>query len=246
MFWDRALVGGPAIKLMPTYFASMPWVTTGATLNGVLQRVNPLATKTSIGCVRKCSFCAVPRIEGKLKELSDWPDLPVICDNNLLACSVEHFDRVIDRLKKHNEVDFNQGIDARLLTSHHAGRFAELNRPIIRLALDSMDYACQWQSAYDILRHAGLPKKLIRSYALIGFDSGPEEAWRRCEWIAGHGIKALPMWFHTLNQLKPNIVTSAQETLGWTDRERKLIMQYYYQRGKRRALILKDYGWRLR
>jgi len=245
IFWDKAIVGGPAVQLMPDFFNGMPWVKVENSANGIMQKINPMATKTSTGCIRKCRFCAVPNIEGNLIELKDWPDLPIITDNNLLACSKNHFNRVVDRLKKFKEVDFNQGVDARLLKHFHAERFAELKNPIIRLSLDSMDYVDDWEKAYKLLRKAGLNKKHIRSYALIGYDSGPEEAWYRCEWIASHGIKSLPMWFHRLDQLERNITTKDQKILGWTDYERKLIMQYYYQRGKRRALLLKNYDWRI-
>ncbi len=236
---------------MPDFFNGVEHVSVGPWhALGVLQKVNPLATKTTMGCIRRCEFCAVPKIEspyfqGGFKELDDWPDLPVLVDNNILAASLKHFDKVIDRLKHHETPDFNQGIDARLLKKYHTDRFAELKKPIIRLALDSMDCIESWEKAYRLLRKSGLPKKSIRSYALIGFDSCPEEAWERCEWVNGHGIKVLPMWFHSLRCLKKNSVSKNQTKLGWTDRERKLIMQYYYQRGKKRALILKDYGWRL-
>lgn len=250
-FWDKVVVGGPAVSLMPDFFNGVEHVSVGPWhALGVLQKVNPLATKTTMGCIRRCEFCAVPKIEspyfqGGFKELDDWPDLPVLVDNNILAASLKHFDKVIDRLKHHETPDFNQGIDARLLKKYHTDRFAELKKPIIRLALDSMDCIESWEKAYRLLRKSGLPKKSIRSYALIGFDSCPEEAWERCEWVNGHGIKVLPMWFHSLRCLKKNSVSKNQTKLGWTDRERKLIMQYYYQRGKKRALILKDYGWRL-
>lgn len=250
-FWDKVVIGGPAVSLMPDFFNDVEYVSVGPwRMPGVLQRVNPLATKTTMGCIRRCKYCAVPKIEspyfkGGFKELDDWPDLPIICDNNLLAASIKHFDKVIDRAKHHEGVDFNQGIDARLLRKHHADRFAEIKKPIIRLALDSMEYVESWVKAYRILRNAGLPKKAIRSYALIGFNSGPEEAWQRCVWISDHGICALPMWYHSLDSLESNYVSANQEALGWIDFERKLIMQYYYQRGKRRAMILKDYGNRL-
>jgi hypothetical protein len=223
------ILGGPAVYLMPDYFKDFENVEIGPFYKNVLQRVNPLATRTTVGCPNACSFCGVRKFEPSFDELIDWPDLPMLCDNNLLAASRDHFDKVIDRLKRHEWCDFNQGIDARLLTAYHASRFAELKKPIIRLALDSMAYLDQWEKAFDHLRAAGLPKKSIRSYALIGFNSGPAEAWDRCRWIENHGIKALPMWFHPLNALEKNKVTNTQEELGWNDSERLNIMGWFYK-----------------
>lgn len=224
--WDTAIVGGPGVYLMPSFFDGMDHVSIGYDFPGVLQRVNPMATRTTTGCVRRCPFCAVRTIEGRFKELDDWPNLPILADNNLLAAGREHFDRVIDRLKQWGWADFNQGLDARLLSSYHAHRIAEIKKPIVRLALDSINYAEQWGVAFDVLREAGITLKSIRSYALIGFDSDPSEAWQRCEWIEKHGIKVLPMWFHALDQLEKNIVTDAQAELGWNDYERRRIMQW--------------------
>lgn len=195
-----------------------------------------------VGCIRNCEFCGVDKIEPSFNELTDWPDLPIICDNNLLAASHKHFDRVIDRLKKHDWCDFNQGIDARLLKPYHASRFAELKSPVLRLALDSMDYSDSWEKAFDILRKAGLPKSSIRSYALIGFDSGPNEAWERCQWIESHGIKVLPMWFHPLNALEKNAVTDDQKLLEWDKYQQGEIMEWHYQRGKKHATKVKNRG----
>ncbi len=259
-FWDRAVVGGPAVGLMSGFFGDLDFVSVGPWhMPGVLQRVNPLATKTTMGCIRNCDFCAVPKTESPyfksgFRELDDWLDLPVLIDNNLLAASKKHFNRVIDRLKKHklpldsngSTADFNQGLDARLLKKHHAERIAEIKKPLIRLALDSWGSVDQWRSAFEKLRKAGLPKRSIRSYVLIGFDSGIEDAWDRCVYVNSFGIKVLPMWFHALDALENNTVTEDQEKLGWTDTDRKLIMQYYYQRGKGRATILSKYGDRLK
>lgn len=237
IFWETAVVGGPAVELMPGYLSGLDHVTIGYDYPGVLQKINPTATRTTIGCVRKCGFCGIGKglIEpGGLKCLDDWPDLPTICDNNILASPTEHFDRVIDRLKKHKDVDFNQGIDARLLTKYHAKRLSELKikKHSIRLALDEIKYADGWLIAFDKLRSAGIAKSKISSYALIGFNSDPKEAWFRCEWIEKQGVKALPMWFHKLDQLKKNIVTKDQKALGWNDYERRRIMQWFYKHKK--------------
>lgn len=238
--YNRIIVGGPAVYLMPDFFTGMDvWV--GGESPGVIQRINPMATKTTTGCIRKCRYCAIPKIEGKLKELPDWPDLPVIMDNNILAASEDHFNKVLDRLVKWKGVDFNQGLDSRLLTNHHAQRFSELKSPIIRLAFDSGDGYDTWAEAMGKLTDAGVPIRDIRTYALVGYDTGPKEAWERCEIIAAYGIKASLGWFHTLDAMERNIVTKEQASLGWTDPERKKIMQFFYQyKHKRNSCTAND------
>jgi hypothetical protein len=232
-FGIDARVGGPATKLMPNYFEDIPNIQVGGEIEGVLQRHNPQATFTSRGCIRRCGFCGVGMMEGPLRPLEDWPDLPTICDNNLFACPQSHFDRVIERLKQWGYADFNQGLDPRLLTEYHAQRLKEIGRPVIRLALDHPREYGEWDKAYQCLRRAKFPKALIRSYVLIGYDSDPSEAWQRCEWVyQNYKIKPLPMWFHALNALKRNQVTKHQEELGWNDYERRRIMQWYYQHKK--------------
>lgn len=230
--WDRAVVGGPAVQLMPDYLKGLPnvRVDTGD-LPGVLQRVNPFATRTTTGCVRRCGFCGIGqgRIEARgFMELHDWPDLPLVCDNNLLAASIEHFDRVMDRLERHVGVDFNQGMDARLLDDHHAKRLSRLRKPAIRLALDHIGTADVWSAAYERLLRNGCKKSWISSYALIGFNSDPSEGWERCEFIQKH-CNCLPMWFHELDALARNGVTDRQKALGWSEKERLRIMRRFYK-----------------
>ena len=238
----RVRIGGPAVSLMPEFLAGCG-AEIGGQYPGVLQKFNPLATRTSVGCIRLCKFCSVPIIEGlptlmefgkRQAELQDWPDLPVIADNNLLANSVKHFDRVCDRLEKHPWCDFNQGTDARLVTDHHAERLARLPRGVIRLALDSMSYADAWERAFERLRKAGVPKKNIRSYVLCAWPEAqipatPDQAWTVCKFVEDHGVKPLPQWFHGLDALEHNVVTDAQQKLGWTDYERRRLMQWFYQ-----------------
>lgn len=236
----RVRIGGPAVALMPQFLAECG-AEVGGEYPGVLQKFNPLATRTSVGCIRQCSFCSVPIIEGlpvlqktgkRQAELQDWPDLPVIADNNLLANSAAHFDRVCDRLEKFEWCDFNQGTDARLVTQHHAERLARLKRPIVRLALDSMSYADAWERALEILIRAGVAKRNIRTYALCGFGTAPDTSWAVCNYIEACGVKVLPQWFHELNALEHNIVTERQAQLGWNDYERRRLMAWFYQHRK--------------
>ncbi len=226
-FTHRWIVGGPAVRLMPDYDLDNAHV--GDDMPGVLQRVNPQATRTTEGCTRNCHFCGVRQIEGEFQELSDWPDLPIVCDNNLLAASEGHFARVIQRLRGHEFCDFNQGLDARLLTMFHARLLATLNKPILRMALDHDRDREAWAQAYDRLRSVGIVKAAIRSLILCGFDGGPGEDRDRCEFVEGFGIKASPMWFHELDSLEFNPVTPKQQSLGWTKTKRRELMCWYYQ-----------------
>lgn len=242
LLWDRAVVGGSAVDLMPGFFDGLNHVSVRHHRPGVLQRVHPMATRTTLGCPNKCRFCAIGRglVEGGgFRELADWPDLPVIVDNNLFAASANHFDRVMDRLERWGWCDFNQGVDCRLLTEHHAERIARIKRPVVRLALDSMRQADAWEPAMGRLLRAGVPLHAVRSYALVGFDTDPEEAWCRCRWIEGFGVKALPMWFHRLDSLTHNVVTAEQQAMGWTDTERLRLMQWFYKHRDRNARVRK-------
>jgi hypothetical protein len=237
LFVERWVAGGPAVRLMPEFLCGLPAVTvdTGS-FAGVLQRVNRNATRTTVGCVRRCQFCAVPRTEGALVELDEWPDLPIVCDNNITAASHEHFDRVMDRLDNHDAPEFNQGIDCRLLTDHHAERIGRHRGMRVRLALDRVDERDAWDLAWGKLRKYNTAKARISSYVLCAFDSGVDDAWERCEWVERHGALAMPMWYHALDATEYNAVTEAQKGLGWTKKAQRDIMGYYWQhRGKRNA-----------
>ena len=236
MFTDRWVVGGPSVYLMPDYVLGNTHGNCEIRREcvGVLQRINPQATRTTIGCIRRCEFCGVRQIEGRFEELPDWPDLPILCDNNLLAAHHRHFDRVIDRLTVHGWCDFNQGLDARLLTPYHAKRIAEIGKPLVRLALDHDRDRESWATAVETLLDAGVAKSRIRSYVLCGFAGSPADDWDRCEYVESFGPMALPMWYHRLDCLVANKVTPQQRDLGWTDRERRALMGWYYKhRGQR-------------
>jgi len=212
--------GGPAVALNPSVLSGVAEV--GGEISA-LWRHNPDATFTSRGCIRKCSFCAVPKIEGELVELDDWPIRPVICDNNLLACSQSHFDRVIDRLKGIKDIDFNQGLDARLLTEYHAGRLAELKLKYVRLAWDHIKTEKQFLRAFQILRDAGIPPSRIRVYVLFGFHDTPEDTLYRFRTI--RKLKALP----NPQRYQPVDAKTKNEYVdsNWTDRELKRYARYW-------------------
>ncbi len=211
--------GGPAVSLMPDFLR--PVAELGGEVDA-LPHHNPQAVFTSRGCIRRCSFCAVPRIEGELRELDDWPVRPIICDNNLLACSVAHFDRVVDRLKPLHGIDFNQGLDARLLRAYHADRLAELDC-MVRLAWDNVALEPIVMGAIDRLRAAGFPKARIRCMVLIGYEDTPGDARYRLETLWRMGIKPNPMRYNPLDAMRRDTYVGAH----WTDRLERTYMRYW-------------------
>jgi hypothetical protein len=195
--------GGQAINMNPSMFSEFD---TSGSVNALFHH-NSEATFTSRGCIRNCSFCLVPKLEGQLIELEDWEVKPIICDNNLLACSVTHFDKVIGRLLEHKltSIDFNQGLDARILTDHHAELFALLPKnTIIRLAWDNIATERLYLQAFNKLLIAGIKPQQIRTYVLIGYKDTPEDARYRLEKVRSLGALPNPMRYQPLGTLVKN------------------------------------------
>lgn len=234
--------GGPAVTLNPTYLADVAEV--GGSVPA-LYRHNSDATFTTRGCVNKCAFCAVPRLEGDLVELDDWPVKPVICDNNITAASIAHFDKVIDRLldKGIKSIDFNQGLDARRLTEHHAERIAELHTHkqlhAARLAFDHSRLENEFRNAVTLFTDAGVPVNKIHVYCLIGFNDTPQDALYRLELIDMMGCVPNPMRYQPLDAVRRNSYVGE----AWTNRQLSDYMRYWSrsQFFKRVGVSFKDY-----
>jgi hypothetical protein len=210
----RVRAGGQAVFQNPDMFAEFD---TSGTVNAIAHH-NPDATFTSRGCIRNCSFCLVPKLEGELIELDDWEVKPIICDNNLLATSQAHFDRVIDRLleKRISKIDFNQGLDARILTAHHANRFSELPKnTIIRLAWDNIKTEKIYLESFGKLIAAGIKPQQIRTYVLIGYKDTPADARYRLEKVRELGALPNPMRYQPLNATSRNSFVGEN----WTARD---------------------------
>jgi hypothetical protein len=181
---------------------------------------NPSATFTTRGCPNHCSFCAVPKIEGEFREIPDFRPAPVICDNNLLAASRKHLERVVERLKAFPLVDFNQGLEARRFTPEVAERFGYL-RCKVRFAFDSLPVESEVKAAVDLCRER--TSKDIGIYVLIGYKDTPEEALYRLETVRSWGIRPNPMRYQPLDAKMKNSYVAP----GWTDFELKKMMTYY-------------------
>ncbi|MEO5361974.1 MAG: hypothetical protein H7843_16290 [Nitrospirota bacterium] len=216
----KVIAGGPAVSVMPDYLRDVAACYT-ETVFPVLAHHNPMATFTTRGCPNNCSFCAVPKSEGEFRELEQWVVAPVVCDNNLLASSRQHFDSVIDRLKAMPYVDFNQGLDARHLTSHHLDRLSELRVTTLRFAFDHIDKETIIMNALSQAKRKGF--RDLRVYVLIGHEDTPEDAIYRLEIVRGAGALTNPMRYQPLYSVKKNEYVGDR----WTENELKNVMRYY-------------------
>jgi hypothetical protein len=228
--------GGPAVKLIPDYLSGVV-KTQYNTMVDVVSLHNPDATFTSRGCIRRCEFCAVPKIEGDLRELKSWTPRPIVCDNNLLACSRLHFDKVIDSLKSLKGVDFNQGLDARLLSAYHVARLHEINLAAIRFSWDFTPNEPEIMDAINLVLAAGFARSKIHIYVMFGFRDTPADALYRLQTLKDMGITVNPQRYQPLDALKKN----AYVAQGWTENELRRYVAYWSRQNWYSSIPFKDF-----
>lgn len=166
----------------------------------------------SRGCLRSCTFCGVSRIEGNLnserKSIKDliWPGHTrvIFFDNNLLAS--RYWEDVLTEVKKLGlGVDFNQGLDARLLTKKIAEKISELKIDrFIRLSYDTSEMGLSVKKAIELLKSSGIEGRNILVYLLYNFTDTPQDLFLRIKNVLNWGAVAYPMRFQPVYTLKKN------------------------------------------
>lgn len=144
---------------------------------------------TTRGCIRNCSFCIVPIKEGKIRVNCDITEFwnhkhkhIVLMDNNILALP-NHFKKISQQLIDNNlSVDFNQGLDIRLVTDDIAKIFSKMCiKPSLRFSFDDIKIEKQLRNGIKILKDNGCHRSLI--FVLVGFDSTKEDDLKRLQII---------------------------------------------------------------
>lgn len=124
------------------------------------------------GCIRNCPWCIVPRKEGLVKPYRDIEEVlqgrksAILMDNNILASGygLKQIEKII-RLKC--RVDFNQGLDARLVTDEIAKMLSQVRwLKYIRFACDTMAAVEPLRQALAKLRKYGF-KQRVFAYLLV-------------------------------------------------------------------------------
>lgn len=149
---------------------------------------------TTRGCIRHCKFCAVRDLEPEyihyipLKDQIDSTKTDLILlDNNVLAS--EEFPRIIREIKecgfqkgaklngKLRRVDFNQGVDARLLTEEKMRLLREIAIHPLRIAFDHIELKNLYIEKIRLAHNYGI--RHLSNYILYNFNDTPEDFYER-------------------------------------------------------------------
>ena len=156
--------------------------------------LKPGVTITSRGCPCKHSYCFVPRREGKIRELAIKPGR-IIQDNNLLACSKEHLNKVFAMLKGQKAIDFAGGFEAGRVTPWIVEQLRGLSVYQIWLAYDYAAAEKPLMRAVELLKPY-FRRDSLRCYVLIGFgDDTIEKAEVRLRRAWEIGTLPFPMLY---------------------------------------------------
>lgn len=195
----------PAENLMPAYDLVPDW-------DGSI-------VFSSRGCIRKCPFCAVPKLEGGLSHIKDsvksfiYPGHTkvIFWDNNILA-SPKWRDIFNELLELGLVVDFNQGLDARLLSDEASEKLSKMKMHLVRLAYDNKRDERFVKRAIERLNAVGIRGRKIMVYILYNFKDDPEDFFERVRNTLTWGAVAYPMRYEPLDSLKKNTYVSSNWT----------------------------------
>lgn len=161
------------------------------------------------GCIRKCAFCFVPEKEGNIRPAADIEDFlrhkkAVLLDNNVLAH--EHGLRQIEKIIRLGiRVDFNQGLDARLIDGSIAKLLARVKwlKPI-RLACDTKHMMEPVKKAVELLRKYGAKPKNYFCYLLVADDDDIDHAYNRAIFLKKLGVDPFAQPYRSASGAEPS------------------------------------------
>ncbi len=152
------------------------------------------------GCPNKCSWCVVPRKEGAIRPYMDVDEIAiegrtklVLMDNNFLAAgdyAHQQLDKIISRKYR---VDFNQALDARLVTDDFARQLAQvkwLDKNRIRFGCDTPHQIAECERAMEMISSYGFKGEFFL-YTMLN------DNFREC-------YHRITYWWHRLQDARHN------------------------------------------
>ena len=183
-FYRTVLIGGPALTGRVDLGDFEPGM--------YLKRGYVITTR---GCPNRCWFCLVPDREGLLREMPIRDGFDVL-DNNLLAASRGHIERVLDMLVRQKErARFTGGLEARRVEPWFAAALKEIRPAAGFLAYDRPGEEAAVRDAARLLLPCFTSRRL-GCYVLCGYACDTLSAARgRCQFAAELGMVPFPMYY---------------------------------------------------
>lgn len=165
------------------------------------------------GCIRNCPWCIVPRKEGYIRPAATWEEIKrpdsreiIFLDNNVIA-SDHGLDQIDQMGAASVKVDFNQGLDARLITRESAALLAKLHWiRYIRLSCDTSEMIPIIEQATAYLREAGAAPSRFWAYALV---QDVEEAHQRVLALRNMGVEPFAQPYRDYDGGEPTVEQKA-------------------------------------
>jgi len=172
-------------------------------LPDILENVKPHINLgfTTRGCIRNCKFCIVPQKEGKIRAVGDLLDLwdgkskdVVLLDNNILALP-EHFKMICKQARENKiRVDFNQGLDCRLLTQDMVDDLKSIRHTELHFAWDDLKYEEDVVKAIDLLQKNNINR--CTWLMITGFNTTIDEDIYRAKYLKSRNQNAYVMRYN--------------------------------------------------
>ncbi|MEO0026418.1 MAG: hypothetical protein ABIK54_06635 [candidate division WOR-3 bacterium] len=177
------------------------------------------------GCIRKCPFCSVKDLEPEFTARRSIRRLIypghrriIFWDNNILA-SPYWKDIFAELAELGKPVDFNQGLDARLLTAEVLAAMSRFKVPVVRLAYDSDSIREQLRRAIELLKAFGYSGRRIVVYCLYNFSETPDDFLNRIRDLLDWGVVAYPMRYEPLRAEAKNTYVAP----AWTAEQLEMV-----------------------
>jgi len=162
---------------------------------------------TTRGCIRNCGFCIVREKEGYIREhaeveefLNPKSNIVVLLDNNFLALP-SHIKKLEKYIDKGWRMDFNQGLDIRLITEENAKLLVKIKYyKQLRFAWDILGMEQSVKRGLKILFKAGIRPYTVMVYMLCNFNTSFEEDMYRYNELDALGVIPFVMIYGKPNQ----------------------------------------------
>ena len=176
------------------------------------------------GCPNKCKWCIVPLKEGNVKPYMDVDEIAIdgrtnliLMDNNILA-SDYGLGQIEKIIKRGYRVDFNQALDARLVTEEIAFMLAKVHWLCpIRFGCDTPKQIVECERAMKMIdSHCDTPKSYLM-YTMI--NNNMQESYERLMYFRNNKrVRVVAQPFRDLNDPKQVIPQWQKDMARWSMR----------------------------